>query len=59
MNTDARAQTVNLGAGPSMLPTDILMEAAQGLLDYGETGIGVTELSHRSSTFKDLSLIHI
>lgn len=54
MNTDARAQTVNLGAGPSMLPTDILMEAAQGLLDYGETGIGVTELSHRSSTFKDL-----
>jgi len=54
MNTDARAQTVNLGAGPSMLPTDVLMEAAQGIIDYGGTGIGVTELSHRSSTFKNL-----
>ncbi|WFD20695.1 phosphoserine transaminase [Malassezia caprae] len=54
MNTDARAQTVNLGAGPSMLPTDVLMEAAQGIIDYGGAGIGVTELSHRSSTFKNL-----
>lgn len=54
MNTDAREQTVNLGAGPSMLPTDVLLEASQGILDYQGTGIGVTELSHRSSTFKNL-----
>ncbi|WFD28318.1 phosphoserine transaminase [Malassezia nana] len=54
MNTEARAQTINLGAGPSMLPTEVLQEAAQGIIDYGDTGIGLLELSHRSSTFKDM-----
>ncbi|WFD31814.1 phosphoserine transaminase [Malassezia sp. CBS 17886] len=53
-SSEARNRTVNLGAGPSMLPTGVLEEAAQGVLDYAGTGIGVTELSHRSKTFKDL-----
>lgn len=52
--TAARDQTINLGAGPSTLPTPILLEASQGILDYEGTGMGVTELSHRSSTFQDL-----
>ncbi|UZJ55887.1 hypothetical protein CBS101457_005207 [Exobasidium rhododendri] len=47
-----RKNTINLGAGPSSLPTDVLLEAAQGLLDYQGTGMGLTELSHRSGTFK-------
>lgn len=50
--TEARERTINLGAGPSMLPTDVILEAAKGIIDYHGTGIGVTELSHRSSTFK-------
>jgi phosphoserine aminotransferase len=49
-----RNQTINLGAGPSSLPTDVLLEAAQGLLDYEGTGMGLTELSHRSGTFKSV-----
>lgn len=49
-----REQTINLGAGPSTLPTSVLTEAAHGILDYKGTGMGVIELSHRSSTFQNL-----
>lgn len=52
LDISKRDQTVNLGAGPSALPTDVLLEAAQGILDFGETGMGLIELSHRSGTFK-------
>lgn len=52
--TEARERTINLGAGPSMLPTSVLLEASKGIVDYEGTGMGVTELSHRSSTFKKL-----
>lgn len=50
-----RAQTINLAAGPSSLPTPVLLEATSGLLDYNHTGIGLTELSHRSSHFQNLA----
>ncbi|WFD35235.1 phosphoserine transaminase [Malassezia cuniculi] len=49
-----REQTINLGAGPSTLPTSVLTEAARDILDYQGTGMGVIELSHRSSTFQNL-----
>ena len=52
LDTSKRNKTINLGAGPSSLPTDVLLEAAQGLLDFQGTGMGLTELSHRSGTFK-------
>jgi len=48
-----RQQVINLAAGPSSLPTPVLVQAASGLLDYNGTGIGLTELSHRSSHFQD------
>ncbi|MCO5555134.1 hypothetical protein L7F22_008675 [Adiantum nelumboides] len=52
LDVSKRDATINLGAGPSSLPTAVLLEAAQGLLDFQGTGMGLTELSHRSSTFK-------
>ena len=52
LDISKRDQTINLGAGPSSLPTDVLLEASQGLLDFQGTGMGLTELSHRSGTFK-------
>lgn len=52
--TSLRSQTINLAAGPSSLPTPVLLKATAGLLDYEGTGIGLTELSHRSSTFMNL-----
>jgi len=50
-----RSKTINLGAGPSPLPEDVLHEAAAGLLDYQGLGMGLTEISHRSSTFQSLN----
>jgi phosphoserine aminotransferase len=49
-----RTRTINLGAGPSQLPTSVLETASRGLLNYANTGMGLTELSHRSSTFQSL-----
>lgn len=46
-----RAQIINFGAGPSALPDIVLEEAAKGLLNYQGSGIGLTELSHRSKEF--------
>ncbi|KAF8507327.1 pyridoxal phosphate-dependent transferase [Hysterangium stoloniferum] len=50
-----RTDIINFGAGPSALPTSVLEEAAKGLLNYNQTGIGLTELSHRSKEFGALT----
>ncbi|TKA79844.1 hypothetical protein B0A55_02775 [Friedmanniomyces simplex] len=36
------------GAGPAPLPTPVLEEASKVLLNYHDSGIGITEISHRS-----------
>jgi phosphoserine aminotransferase len=46
-----RSQVINFGAGPSALPDSVLDEATKGLLNYAGTGIGITEISHRSKEF--------
>ncbi|KAF5505002.1 Phosphoserine aminotransferase [Colletotrichum siamense] len=43
-----RADITYFGAGPALLPTDVLETAAQALLDYNNTGLGIAEHSHRS-----------
>jgi len=50
-----RSQIINLAAGPSSLPLEVLQEATAGLLNYEGTGIGLTELSHRSQEFQNLT----
>jgi phosphoserine aminotransferase len=50
-----RSRVINFGAGPSVLPQNVLEEAAQGLLNYNGTGIGITEISHRSKEFQQLT----
>ena len=52
MTTFTRSQVHNLAAGPSPLPETILAKAAEGLLNYNGTGMGVCELSHRGKEFK-------
>ena len=52
--TESRERTINLGAGPSMLPTNVILEASKGFIDYEGSGIGVAELSHRSARFKTI-----
>ncbi|ODQ83079.1 hypothetical protein BABINDRAFT_159540 [Babjeviella inositovora NRRL Y-12698] len=36
------------GAGPALLPTDVLQQAALDLINYQNLGLGVGEISHRS-----------
>ncbi|MBR4204557.1 MAG: 3-phosphoserine/phosphohydroxythreonine transaminase [Clostridia bacterium] len=42
----------NFSAGPSMLPLPVLEKAAAELVNYGEAGMSVMEMSHRSPDFE-------
>lgn len=46
---------VNFGAGPAKLPQEVFVEVQKELLNYGNTGLSVMEISHRS---KDYDTIH-
>ena len=41
----------NFSAGPSMLPLSVLEKAAKDLVCYGESGMSVMEMSHRSPDY--------
>ncbi|MBE6625699.1 MAG: 3-phosphoserine/phosphohydroxythreonine transaminase [Ruminococcaceae bacterium] len=41
----------NFSAGPSMLPMPVLEKAAAELVCYGESGMSVMEMSHRSADY--------
>ena len=41
----------NFSAGPSMLPVNVLEEAQKELLNFNNTGMSITEMSHRSKPF--------
>jgi phosphoserine aminotransferase len=45
----SRDEVYYFGAGPAPLPTSVLEEASKILLNYNDSGIGITEISHRSS----------
>ncbi|KAI1262560.1 phosphoserine aminotransferase [Xylariaceae sp. FL1019] len=49
-----RADVTYFGAGPALLPTDVLEGAAQALLNYNNTGLGIAEHSHRSQHATDI-----
>ena len=42
----------NFSAGPSMLPLPVLEKAASELISYGESGMSVMEMSHRSPDYE-------
>ena len=42
----------NFSAGPSMLPLPVLEKAASELICYGDSGMSVMEMSHRSPSFE-------
>lgn len=45
------ARVYNFSAGPSMLPEEVLKQAADEMLDYQGSGQSVLEMSHRSKVF--------
>nr|MBQ4319649.1 3-phosphoserine/phosphohydroxythreonine transaminase [Clostridia bacterium] len=42
----------NFSAGPSMLPLSVLEKAAAELVNYGDAGMSVMEMSHRSPAYE-------
>ncbi|MBZ9728971.1 3-phosphoserine/phosphohydroxythreonine transaminase [Salegentibacter sp. JZCK2] len=44
----------NYSAGPCILPQEVFKEAAQGILDYQNSGLSILEISHRSAAFVDV-----
>ncbi len=42
----------NFGAGPAILPIPVLEEASHGLIEIGDTGMSILEISHRSKTYE-------
>lgn len=44
----------NFSAGPSMLPLEVLEKAQKELVCYGDTGMSVMEMSHRSKPFEKI-----
>ncbi|KAI1648108.1 phosphoserine aminotransferase [Daldinia loculata] len=50
----SRADITYFGAGPALLPTSVLENATQALLNYNDTGLGIAEHSHRSQYAADI-----
>lgn len=49
-----REEITYWGAGPALLPTDVLKQAAAALVNYNNTGLGIAEHSHRSQLATDV-----
>ena len=44
----------NFSAGPSMLPLSVLEKAQSELISYGDSGMSVMEMSHRSAVYDEI-----
>lgn len=44
----------NFSAGPAMLPEEVLKRAASEMLEYGDSGQSVMEMSHRSKEYQEI-----
>ena len=44
----------NFSAGPSMLPLSVLEKAQKDLICYGDSGMSVMEMSHRSPVYEEI-----
>ncbi|MEO0311170.1 MAG: 3-phosphoserine/phosphohydroxythreonine transaminase [Bacteroidota bacterium] len=47
-------QQYNFGSGPGILPTTVLEQAAQGILNFENSGLSILEISHRSALFENV-----
>lgn len=48
------SRVYNFSAGPSMLPVEVLEKAQKEMVEYGEAGMSVMEMSHRSKDFEEI-----
>jgi phosphoserine aminotransferase len=45
----------NFAAGPSTMPLEVLKQVQKDFLDYNNTGMSITEMSHRSKPFMEVN----
>ena len=50
----ALERVYNFSAGPSMLPLEVLEKAQKEFVVYGNTGMSVMEMSHRSKDYENI-----
>ena len=50
----AMKRVYNFNAGPSPMPLEVLEAMKNDLTDFKGTGMGITEISHRSKEFQDM-----
>ena len=48
------SRVFNFSAGPAVLPEEVLRTAQAEMLEYGESGMSVMEMSHRSKDFEEI-----
>jgi phosphoserine aminotransferase len=53
-NVQPAGRIHNFGAGPAVLPLEVVDEVAAALPNLGESGFGLLEVSHRSPTFQNV-----
>jgi phosphoserine aminotransferase len=49
------SRAYNFCAGPAALPTDVLEQARQEMLDYQGMGLSIMEMSHRDKVFVEIA----
>jgi len=49
------SRVFNFSAGPAMLPTEVIQQAQQEMLDWHGSGMSVMEMSHRGKEFMDIA----
>lgn len=50
-NTSSNNHKLYFGAGPAALPTEVLQEAAEAVIDFNNTGLSILEIPHRGKQF--------
>ena len=48
------SRVYNFSAGPSMLPVEVLKKAQDEMVEYGNSGMSVMEMSHRSADYEEI-----
>ncbi|MCE3283472.1 MAG: serC, partial [Chitinophagaceae bacterium] len=47
-------QKHNFNSGPSILPAEVLQQAAAAITDFNNTGLSILEIGHRTNWFVDV-----
>ena len=49
------SRVFNFSAGPAMVPTEVIVQAQQEILDWHGSGMSVMEMSHRGKEFMEIA----